>query len=105
MVRIREQRGRPYCFVVTYMPLEIADRIDWKRLGARPVITAAVQAGYPFVKTEQVISATVADEEAAKALGIPIGSPLSHDHLPFSIAFVCVGYQVVGTFLEFKCLA
>jgi DNA-binding GntR family transcriptional regulator len=58
------------------MPLEIADRIDWKRLGSRPVITAAIEAGYPFIKTEQVISATVADEEAATALGTPIGSPL-----------------------------
>lgn len=76
VVRVRKQRGKPYCFVVTYMPLEIADRIDWQNLGAKPVITAAVEAGFPFVKTEQVITATVADEESAAAMDAPLGSPL-----------------------------
>jgi GntR family transcriptional regulator len=76
VVRVRESDGKPYCFVVTYMPLHLADRIDWAKLGATPVITAAAEAGYKFVKTEQVITATVANEESAAALGTPMGSAL-----------------------------
>ena len=76
VVRVREQDGAPYCYVVTYMPLDVADRIDWQSLGSTPVITAAADAGFPFVKTEQVITATVADEDTAVALDVPLGSPL-----------------------------
>jgi len=74
--RVRESRGKPYCFVVTYMPLEIAGRIDWDNLGSRPVITAAEDAGFDFVKVEQTITATVADEQSSVAMQAPIGSPL-----------------------------
>jgi GntR family transcriptional regulator len=76
VVRIRLSQGKPYCFVVTYMPLEIANRIDWAQLGSKPVITAAVEIGYDFRKVEQSITATVADEESAIAMKAPIGSPL-----------------------------
>jgi len=76
VVRVRESKGKPYCFVVTYMPLEIADRIAWDTLGTKPVITAAVEAGYDYVKVEQLITAIVADEESAAAMEVPIGSPL-----------------------------
>ena len=74
--RMRESRGKPYCFVVTYMPLEIANGIAWENLGSKPVITAAIEAGYDFVKVEQTITATVADEDSAAAMRAPIGSPL-----------------------------
>jgi GntR family transcriptional regulator len=76
VMRIRELKRKPFCFVITYMPLELADQINWHKIGSTPVITAVEQAGYDFVKTEQVITATVADEEAAVALDVPIGSPL-----------------------------
>ncbi len=76
VVRVRELKGKPFCFVVTYMPLELADQINWAKLGSTPVITAVADAGYEFVKTEQVITATVADEESAVALDTPIGSAL-----------------------------
>jgi GntR family transcriptional regulator len=76
VVRVREQNKKPYCFVVTYLPMEIADRISWEKLGAKPVLTAVADAGYGFVKTEQVITATVADEESSKALAVPVGSAL-----------------------------
>jgi len=74
--RVRESKGKPYCFVVTFMPLEIAARIDWENLGPKPVITAVVEAGYDFVKVEQTITATVSDEVSAAAMQAPIGSPL-----------------------------
>jgi GntR family transcriptional regulator len=74
--RIRESRGKPYCFVVTYMPLEIADCIAWEKLGSKPVISAVAEAGYDFVKVEQNITATVADEKSAVAIQVPIGSSL-----------------------------
>jgi len=76
VARIRLQSGQPYCYVVTYLPLQIADQINWPGLGVKPVITAAVEAGYEFVKTEQVITATVADDELAAAMETPIGAPL-----------------------------
>jgi GntR family transcriptional regulator len=76
VIRVRSTKGKPYCYVVTYMPLKIANRIDWAQLGSKPVITAAVELGYDFIKVEQSISATVADEESAIAMKAPIGSPL-----------------------------
>jgi len=76
VVRVRELKGEPFCFVITYMPLQLADQINWAKLGSTPVITAVADAGYEFVKTEQVITATAADEESAVALNTPIGSAL-----------------------------
>jgi GntR family transcriptional regulator len=76
VVRVREADNKPYCYVVTYLPIEIADRIAWDQLGTKPVITAAAEVGYEFAKTEQVITATVADEGSSKALGVPVVSPL-----------------------------
>ena len=76
VVRVREADGQPYCFVKTYMPLGIAEQINWTELGDTPVITAVVAAGYAFVKTEQIISAVTADDESAAALEVPVGSPL-----------------------------
>lgn len=76
IARIRKAGDRPYCFVISYLPLTIAQRIDWQTLGTKPVITAVVNAGYDFVKTEQVIAATVANAESAAALQAPLGSPL-----------------------------
>jgi len=78
VIRVRVSKGRPYCFVVTYLPLEIADRIAWDKLGSKPVITAVVEVGYDFMKVEQSITATVADEESAAAMNAPVGSPLLH---------------------------
>lgn len=91
VARVRRSGGKPYCFVVTTMPLEIADRIDWNTLGSKPVITAAREAGYDFVKVEQTISATVASEEAAAAMEAPIGSPL----LRISGLFIDAGGRAV----------
>jgi GntR family transcriptional regulator len=76
VVRVREAQAKPYCFVVTYMPLLIADSIDWENLGSTPVITATAEAGYDFVKTEQVITATIANEASAAALQVAVGSPV-----------------------------
>jgi len=76
VVRLRKSRGKPYCLVITFMPLNIADHIDWEKLGDKPVITAAAEAGYDFARVEQAITATVANEEIAAALETPVGSPL-----------------------------
>lgn len=76
IVRIRDQDQQPYCFVVTYMPEQTAGLVDWEKLGDKPVITAVEEVGFGFVKTEQVITATVADDESAAALNVPVGSPL-----------------------------
>ncbi|NND54560.1 MAG: GntR family transcriptional regulator [Gammaproteobacteria bacterium] len=76
VMRVRTSKGAPYCFVVTFLPLSIADKIDWPALDRTPVISAVEAAGYAFVKVEQVITATVADEESAAAINVPLGSPL-----------------------------
>jgi len=76
VARVREDKGKPYCYVVTYLPLHIADKIRWDELGATPVLSAAGEAGFDFVKVDQAITATSADEETAAALDVPIGSAL-----------------------------
>jgi len=76
VARVRESRGKPFCFVVTFLPLYIANRIPWEALGAQPVISAVQNAGFPHSKVEQVITATLADEDSSTALDTPIGSPL-----------------------------
>lgn len=76
VARVRTSNSKPYCRVVTYLPLSIANKIDWPALGRTPVISAVEAAGYPFAKVEQVITATVADEVSAVAISVPLGSPL-----------------------------
>lgn len=76
VARARTLDGKPYCLVVTYMPLAIAEQLPWKKLGSKPLITAVQEAGYDFVRTDQTIRATAADAEIAATLQIPVGSPL-----------------------------
>jgi len=76
VVRVREQEGSPYCFVVTWLPVETASQIDWAGLGDEPVISAVENCGVRFEKVEQTIASVGADEEAAEALSIAIGAPL-----------------------------
>jgi GntR family transcriptional regulator len=74
--RVRETDGKPWSFVVTYMPLEISAGIDWQQLGSKAVISAVLEQGVSIDRVEQAIGATVADEETGAAMGVSIGSPL-----------------------------
>jgi len=75
-IRVRQLNDEPYCFVVTWLPTAIAGKIEWESLGTKPVISAVKDAGHNFVKVNQAVSATVANDETAAAMSVPIGSPL-----------------------------
>jgi len=76
ITRVRRDKGKPYCFVETWLPVSTAEKVDWSALGNKPVITAVADAGHDFQRAEQTIATVFAGEDAAAALGIEIGAAL-----------------------------
>lgn len=74
--RQRHIRGEPFTLLTVYLPDRVARKAGRKALEKLPSLTAIEQAGFYLARTEQAISAQAADEQAATALGLPIGSPL-----------------------------
>jgi len=74
--RLRHIRNEPFTLLTVYLPEWVASAIGRKTLEKTPALTAIEKAGLYLARTEQAISAQAADEQAAKALGLPIGAPL-----------------------------
>lgn len=74
--RLRHIRNEPFTLLTVYLPDSVARRAGRSALEKLPALTAIEQAGLYLARTEQAISAQAADEQAARALGLPIGAPL-----------------------------
>jgi GntR family transcriptional regulator len=80
MLRIRRSRHqgkRPVSYEVLYLSPRLADALEPKDL--KESLLADVleaKAGVFFQAANQTIEASLADDEAATALGVPVGSPL-----------------------------
>jgi GntR family transcriptional regulator len=74
--RLRHIRGEPFTLLTVYLPEHVARQVGRRALEKLPALTAIEQAGLYLARTEQSISAQAADEQAASALGLPIGAPL-----------------------------
>jgi GntR family transcriptional regulator len=74
--RLRHIRNEPFTLLTVHLPDWVARRVGRKLLEKTPALTAIERAGLYLARTEQAISAQAADEQAARALGLPMGAPL-----------------------------
>ena len=77
IVRIRLSQGQPLAHVVSYVPFRIGSRIPKKKLGTvpLPVIVEKV-AALNITEVKHAVAARLSDEEVARHLQIPSGSPV-----------------------------
>ena len=68
--------GSPLGHVTTFIPLRVAARIDAAQLKGEPMLRLIERSGIRVGTAEQFIGATLAALEVAKALRVPVGSPL-----------------------------
>ncbi|MDB5365243.1 MAG: GntR family transcriptional regulator [Rhodospirillales bacterium] len=74
--RLRRHKKKPVSLTTVYVPPTFAKHVDRKSLDDRPVVQILEQAGIRAVSAEQSLGAIAADDHAAAALGVAIGSPL-----------------------------
>jgi GntR family transcriptional regulator len=79
MVRIRRMRlrgKRPLAYAVSYLLPRLAESLTAKDLRQESLVQAVENvAGVAFTEAEQTIEASLADEDAAQVLEVPVGSP------------------------------
>lgn len=75
-VRIRMMNKRPYSLSIAYLLPEIGQTLDRQQLATTNMIDLVQQAGETVEQVEQTLTATLADDYAAKHLEIPVGAPL-----------------------------
>jgi GntR family transcriptional regulator len=75
-VRVRSLDKRPYSLSIAYLLPEIGETLKRQDLAKTNMIDLVQQAGATVEQVEQTLTATLADDYAAKHLEIPIGAPL-----------------------------
>jgi GntR family transcriptional regulator len=73
---VRVLHGVPLGYITTFVPLDIAARIDIGDMARRPMLELLGSAGVDIGAAEQLIGATLAGVEAARALAVEVGAPL-----------------------------
>lgn len=73
---VRVLRGVPLGYITTFVPLDIAARVSVADMARRPMFELLGRAGVEIGEAEQLIGATLASVEAARALGVEVGAPL-----------------------------
>jgi GntR family transcriptional regulator len=76
IVRVRRRDAQPFVFMRSYLPEQSARHFRKDRLGSQPVLMVLESAGRIAESAEQSLSARAADAEIARALEVPVGSPL-----------------------------
>jgi GntR family transcriptional regulator len=78
IVRVRHMGREPFSYLLSYLPEASARHFRKDRLGNQPLLMTLELAGITPAMAEQSLSAKAADAEVAKALKVPVGSPLIH---------------------------
>lgn len=73
---VRVLRGVPLGLITTFVPLGIAARVSQAEMTRQPMFELLGQAGITVARADQLIGATLAGVEAARALGVEVGAPL-----------------------------
>lgn len=76
IVRVRHMGKEPFSYLLSYLPEGSARHFRKDRLGNKPLLITLEMAGITPAIAEQSLSARAADAEVAKALQVPVGSPL-----------------------------
>lgn len=75
-VRVRSLEKRPYSLSTAYLLPEIGQTLKRQDLATTNMIDLVQRAGATVEQVEQTLTATLADDYAAKHLEIPVGAPL-----------------------------
>jgi GntR family transcriptional regulator len=75
-VRLRKIEGKPFSYLVTHVPMDIASRFNARDLAHKPMLDLLARAGHEAVEAEQWITASAADIRVSRALGLASGAPL-----------------------------
>lgn len=75
-VRVRSMQGKPFSYLITHVPANIAQSYDEKALATTSLFMLLERSGVKVDHATQTISATLATEEIAQALDVPVGAPL-----------------------------
>lgn len=75
-VRLRKIESKPFSYLVTHVPSDIAARFNANDLAHKPMLELLAKAGHEAVEADQWITATAADLKISRALGIASGAPL-----------------------------
>lgn len=75
-VRVRELDKRPYSLSMAYLLPEIGAGLTRQDLATTNMIDLVQREGAVVEQVDQVLTATLADEDAARLLDVPIGAPL-----------------------------
>ena len=75
-VRVRRLEGEPFSYLTTFVPEDIGRSYSREDLSKKPLLTLLECDGIVISGAEQTITATLADADAAAALGVDLGSPL-----------------------------
>jgi GntR family transcriptional regulator len=73
---VRLLRGVPLGLITTFVPLDIARRVSRHAATRQPMFELLARSGVRVAEAEQLIGATLAGVEAARALGVAVGAPL-----------------------------
>jgi GntR family transcriptional regulator len=77
IVRIRLSQGQPLAHVVSYVPFQIGSRIPEKQLDTAPLpIIIETVSAINITEVKHAVAARLSDEEVARHLEIPSGSPV-----------------------------
>lgn len=75
-VRVRRIEGEPFSYLTTYVPEQIGRSYSRDDLATRPLLSLLERSGVVIGRAEQTITATLANAQVAKILGLELGSPL-----------------------------
>jgi len=73
---VRLLRGVPLGLITTFAPLDGAERVKQHDGAGQPMFELLERSGIRVGEAEQWIAATLANVEAARALGVEVGAPL-----------------------------
>jgi GntR family transcriptional regulator len=74
--RLRRYEGEPISLSTLHVPLDLAALIDRDTIGSDPVVVALERSGVVAERTEQALTAILADAWSAPLLGVAPASPL-----------------------------
>lgn len=75
-VRVRSMQGLAFSYLMTHVPANIAKNYDEQALATTSLFMLLERSGVKVDHATQTISATLATEEVARALDVPVGAPL-----------------------------
>lgn len=75
-VRIRSYKGRPFAYLVSYVPEAIGNKYTRDDLGETPLFQLIERSGIRLTSARHSVNAVLADPVVAPLLGVDIASPL-----------------------------